>query len=250
MSSSELSEENFRRCCQLLLQLSQQLEDGWSWESVTGSEEGYLKKTELRAVVLDSSLVWEHEGLSSEEEPDALCDSSPHQQKQQQELSDVAAPDDCVTADMDADSGDDCVCTVAASSRKVLQYEYHVLYSCSYATPVLYFRVSALDGKSLSLEDLWSSVTPCFRRRLQRSPLNTITLQEHPLLAQPFFMLHPCKTQEFMSPVLQVAHDQNRPVNYVLTWLSVVGPVVGLELPLKYCTQLHQSSIIRSPEPD
>lgn len=63
--------------------------------------------------------------------------------------SDVAAPDDCVTADMDADSGDDCVCPVAASSRKVLQYEYHVLYSCSYATPVLYFRVSTLSEFSV-----------------------------------------------------------------------------------------------------
>lgn len=41
------------------------------------------------------------------------------------------------------------------------------------------------DGKSLSLEDLWSSVTPCFRRRLQRSPLNTITLQVNMEQADP-----------------------------------------------------------------
>lgn len=27
--------------------------------------------------------------------------------------------------------------------------------------------------------------------------------QEHPLLGQPFFMLHPCRTEEFMRPVLQ-----------------------------------------------
>lgn len=30
-----------------------------------------------------------------------------------------------------------------------------------------------------------------------------------------------------------------RPVNYVLVWLSVVGPLVGLDVPLKYSTQLH-----------
>lgn len=41
------------------------------------------------------------------------------------------------------------------------------------------------DGRSLSLEDLWSSVTPCFRRRLQKSPLNTITLQVNMEQADP-----------------------------------------------------------------
>lgn len=33
------------------------------------------------------------------------------------------------------------------------------------------------EGRSLSLEEMWSSVHPTFRRRLQTSPLNTITLQ-------------------------------------------------------------------------
>lgn len=243
MSCYELSEENFHHCCRLLLQLSEQLEDGWSWETVTASEDGYLKKTELRSVVLDSSLVWDHEGLSLEEEPDAVCDWTPQQQEQQEEMCDVVAP-----GDLDAE--DDSVCLVAASSRKVLHFEYHVLYSSSYSTPVLYFRVSTLEGRSLSLEEMWSSVHPSFRRRLQASPLNTITLQEHPLLGQSFFMIHPCRTQQFMSPILQVAEQQQRSVNYVLTWLSVVGPVVGLELPLNFSTLPHQPVIVRSPEPD
>ncbi|CAF90754.1 unnamed protein product, partial [Tetraodon nigroviridis] len=85
--------------------------------------------------------------------------------------------------------------------------------------------VSLGEGRSLSLEDVWRSVHPSFRARLQRNPLSTISLQEHPLLGQPFFMLHPCKTEEFMRPVLQDQH--RRPVNYVLVWLSVVGPLVG-----------------------
>lgn len=113
MSCYELSEENFHHCCRLLLQLSEQLEDGWSWETVTvrtstitspaavsalwrqqllpmccsqGSEDGYLRKTELRSVALDSSLVWDHEELSSEEEPDTGCDWTPQQQELQEEL--------------------------------------------------------------------------------------------------------------------------------------------------------------------
>lgn len=34
MSLGVLDEENFRRCCQLLLQQSERLRDGWSWEAV------------------------------------------------------------------------------------------------------------------------------------------------------------------------------------------------------------------------
>lgn len=35
---------------------------------------------------------------------------------------------------------DDGVCAVSEGSSQVLQYEYHILHSCSYSTPVLYFR--------------------------------------------------------------------------------------------------------------
>lgn len=59
-------------------------------------------------------------------------------------------------------------------------------------------------------------------------------LQEHPILGQPFFVLHPCKTDEFMTPVLKNSQKINRSVNYITSWLSVVGPVVGLNLPLSY----------------
>lgn len=40
-----------------------------------------------------------------------------------------------------------------------------------------------------------------------------------------------------------------RPVNYVLSWLSVVGPVVGLDVTLKY-SQLHPAASISSTESD
>ena len=100
--------------------------------------------------------------------------------------------------------------------------------------------------------------------------------KEHPMLGQPFFVLHPCKTEEFMRPVVQAAEAEHRycvymwakglfmcvsmcasphidthvaciltwycrcrKVNYVVTWLSVVGPLVGLDLPLSYSTLLH-----------
>ncbi|TKS80405.1 Ubiquitin-like-conjugating enzyme ATG10 [Collichthys lucidus] len=202
MSSSVLDEQNFHHCCQLLLQQSEQLKDGWSWEAVQS-------------------------GLAAPVDADSI------------------------EGDIDDKEGEDeGACTVSEGSSQVLQYEYHIVYSCSYCTPVLYFRAFTLEGKSLSLEEVWSSVHPNFRLRLQNSPLNTITLQEHPLLGQPFFMIHPCRTEQFMRPVLQAAQDQHRPVNYVLSWLSVVGPMVGLDVPLKYSTQLHPTASLSSTKPD
>ncbi|XP_034557965.1 ubiquitin-like-conjugating enzyme ATG10 [Notolabrus celidotus] len=236
MSLCALDEQSFRLCCRLLLQQSEELNDGWSWESVQGSEEGYLKKTALRSVIMDSSRVWDLDGLNSDSETHSSC--------QEQEQSAPASIDDAedVKGDMEDDEDDDGVCAESAGSIQALQYEYHVLFSCSYGAPVLYFRACTLEGRSLSMEEVWSSVHPNFRLGLQRSPLNTITLQEHPLLGQPFFMLHPCRTEDFMRPVLQAAQHQHRPVNYVLTWLSVVGPLVGIEVPLKYCTLLHPAA--------
>ncbi|AWP04631.1 putative ubiquitin-like-conjugating enzyme ATG10 [Scophthalmus maximus] len=217
-------EETFHSCCQLLLQQSEQLKDGWSWEPVQDSQEGFLRKTALRSLVINSSPVWDQ--------------SLP-----------VASNDaDSITVDIvDDDDEDDGVCMVSEDSSQVLKYEYHILYSCSYSTPVLYFRAFTLEGRSLSLEEVWSSIHPNFRLRLQDSPLHTISQQEHPLLGQPFFMLHPCRTEEFMRPVMQAAQDQHRPVNYVLTWLSVVAPLVGLDVPLKYFIQLHPEK--ERPEP-
>ncbi|CAN9502862.1 unnamed protein product [Ophioblennius macclurei] len=238
MSGFALDEESFRLYCRLLLQRSDQLRDGWSWEVVQGSEEGYLKKTVLRSVATDSCS--EHKQERSDPELHATREA----QKPQREQC-AAAPEgirgnsDDEEEEEDDGGEDDGTCTVPESSFQALQYEYHVLYSCSYNTPVLYFRAMTLEGRSLSLEEVWSSVHANFRLRLLESPLDTITQQEHPLLGQPFFMLHPCRTEEFMKPLLQVALDQNRPVNYVLSWLSVVGPVLGLHVPLQYCTQVH-----------
>uniref|UniRef100_W5M1Z0 Ubiquitin-like-conjugating enzyme ATG10 n=1 Tax=Lepisosteus oculatus TaxID=7918 RepID=W5M1Z0_LEPOC len=75
----------------------------------------------------------------------------------------------------------------------------------------------------------------------QRSPRDEpaeleLEAQEHPLLGQAFFALHPCRTQEFMSPIVTAAKGENRSLNYIAAWLSVVGPVVGLSLPLSYAT--------------
>ncbi|KAM7166829.1 ubiquitin-like-conjugating enzyme ATG10 isoform 4-T6 [Macrochelys suwanniensis] len=133
-----------------------------------------------------------------------------------------------------AEALDDSQVAGICATSEVIRYEYHVLYSSSYQVPVLYFRACFLDGRPLTLDEIWEGVHECYRARLQEGPWDTITQQEHPLLGQPFFVLHPCRTNEFMAPVLANSRRENRNINYITSWLSIVGPVVGLNLPLSY----------------
>jgi hypothetical protein len=56
--------------------------------------------------------------------------------------------------------------------------------------------------------------------------LSTIVNQvEHPLLFRPFYMVHPCRTRDFMEPHLKLRRDC-----YVISWLSIVGTLLGLQL--------------------
>ncbi|XP_073090601.1 ubiquitin-like-conjugating enzyme ATG10 isoform X2 [Manis javanica] len=135
---------------------------------------------------------------------------------------------------------EDFEATEMAVGTEVIKYEYHVLYSYSYQVPVLYFRASFLDGRPLTLKNIWEGVHECYKTRLLQGPWDTITQQEHPVLGQPFFVLHPCKTDEFMTPMLKNSQKINRRFNYITSWLSIVGPVVGLNLPLSYAKAASQ----------
>ncbi|XP_059395338.1 ubiquitin-like-conjugating enzyme ATG10 isoform X3 [Carassius carassius] len=211
-ASCYLDERTFRLCCQLFLQHSETIQDGWSWEQIKDTDEGFMKKTVLMPV-----------------KPSVL-----HKQHECSIQDENMVTDDIQANVEDETAGVQAVCEIHA----VLRYEYHVLYSCSYQIPVLYFRASTLDGRPLSLEEVWSNVHPNYRQRLQQGPWDTLTQQEHPLLGQPFFMLHPCRTEEFMKPALDLAQAENKRMNYIVTWLSIVGPVLRLDVPLSYSTEV------------
>ncbi|MGH0175510.1 UNVERIFIED_CONTAM: hypothetical protein FKN15_070549, partial [Acipenser sinensis] len=75
------------------------------------------------------------------------------------------------------DPGAGCSIT---TGPEVTRYEYHVVYSSSYQSPVLYFRACKLDGRPLSLEEIWESVHDNYKDRLLQGPWDTIT-QQHRL---------------------------------------------------------------------
>ncbi|XP_069043608.1 ubiquitin-like-conjugating enzyme ATG10 isoform X2 [Lepisosteus oculatus] len=210
-----LEEAAFRLFCKQLVLHSQALGDGWVWEDMKESEDGYMKKTLLKAGPVSA--------------PSRDCGQrSPRDEPAELEL-EAQTP-------VEEEPGEGDTENAIVKTTEVIRYEYHVVYSCSYRVPVLYFRASTLEGRPLGLEEIWAGVHEHYRERLLQGPWDTITQQEHPLLGQPFFALHPCRTQEFMSPIVTAAKGENRSLNYIAAWLSVVGPVVGLSLPLSYAT--------------
>lgn len=223
MCSLQLDEDGFFECCQLLLKKSEELRDGWSWEQVQGTKEGYLRKTVLRPVSISKP---NHKDCEQEVHLEVKQCSVPGDSAEEHDEDDAVVS---LNSSQSEDGGHLC-----------FQFEFHILYSSSFRTPVLYFRAFTLEGKSLSLEEVWSFIRPKLRLSSEDGLLSTVTQQEHPLLGQAFFMLHPCKTEDFMRPVLQAAQQANRLVNYVLTWLSVVGPLVGLDVPLEYSSDSAQ----------
>jgi ubiquitin-like-conjugating enzyme ATG10 len=186
--------EEFNRCITQVLTISDRLADGWTLHNKDAPEATYLVKkifvpnTDKKSDVSQSLLLLEE-------------------------------PVDDVLEDVNV---------ITESGSGMITWEYHVLYSHSYSVPILYFNAWTNDGRLLSLEDVWSRVHSNFQDLLQESRWSVLTQQEHPVLRKPFYMLHPCRTAQFL------ACFHGRSANIVITWLSTVGPAVGLTFGPQY----------------
>ncbi|CAL1538628.1 unnamed protein product [Lymnaea stagnalis] len=141
--------------------------------------------------------------------------------------------DDISLSEMELEDEDDISCMPAGEMNNPLTYEYHILYSESYCVPVLYFIVFRADGKLLSLEEVWKLCPSSYQKLLTENKWATLTQMEHPILGRPYLQLHPCHTADLMTQIMSHSKHYNKK-NYLVTWLSTVGPLVGLQISPSY----------------
>jgi len=120
--------------------------------------------------------------------------------------------------------------TVAPNSLKV---EHHIVYCPSYQVPVMYFRVYDSKGQLLfGLESVLRALgcpeNPNVASSSSSAVAEGLTQMPHPIYQTPYLQIHPCKTAEWMESVFVNS------TNYILSWLSYVGPHVGINLDNHY----------------
>jgi|EP01046_Picozoa_sp_COSAG06_P053692 hypothetical protein len=127
----------------------------------------------------------------------------------------------------------------------LVRTELHVVLSPVYGQPLLLFRLyDATSGALLPHADACALLERWLQQRQRPEPDPApsspaagvggpaVTQQEHPVLGTPFYALHGCETAGLMATL---GHDEGSS-SYVLGWLSLVGPLVGLKLPLELAT--------------
>lgn len=189
----------FQRCCTEIEALSVTLNDGWRF--VVQQDEPGCSYLEKRSVIKAQS---RHPRDTSSDDHHA---------------------DFTLKEELDLE-------TCVEDNEEALSCVYNIVYSISYSVPVLYFNMWRQDGSLLPLPEVWSMVPASFQDQLRDVWWSTITQQEHPIRGTPFFQLHPCKTAQLMDQILP--GDSKKHGNYVVTWLSSVAPLVGLDLPNAY----------------
>jgi ubiquitin-like-conjugating enzyme ATG10 len=124
-----------------------------------------------------------------------------------------------------------CKTVSLAQQNSLYKIEYHVIYSVSYCVPVLYFRVF----HSCTGEIQWDLNADEMRKISSHLGL---TQMPHPFFQTPFYQIHPCHTSKWMKNMLENTCEKADAAaiknNYIVSWLSFIGPHVGLEINEKY----------------
>uniref|UniRef100_M4B3U6 Ubiquitin-like-conjugating enzyme ATG10 n=1 Tax=Hyaloperonospora arabidopsidis (strain Emoy2) TaxID=559515 RepID=M4B3U6_HYAAE len=120
--------------------------------------------------------------------------------------------------------------TMQCQQDETALLELHIVYHTIYQTPVLYFRVFAVDGAPLCASVITRDVE--FSGSNCRSTF--VAMEEHPVLGKPFSFLHPCETAVAMQLLLAQVNSDSVSTTwsavdvplYLASWLSLVQPFI------------------------
>ena len=94
--------------------------------------------------------------------------------------------------------------------------EYHICFSPSFGSPVIYFIGARANGSKMTLPEI-KELCPSFRN----CSSEVISQNEHPVLGIPYYFLHPCHTAEMLEKL-------NVTGNKLAAWLSLAAQFVGM----------------------
>ena len=212
--------EHFKLFAKNLVENSQRLSDGWELRTVpTG-----VHRNNVYLVKKCTQELAQGENIEPELEEDLF-------------LEELAGEDSMFLKEEDGDIASGHKVTLKCNMPEASQttttlifMEYHVVHSNSYQVPVLYFNTTYSNGKSLSLAETWRLLSISS----DVDKWGVVTQQEHPYLGRPFYHVHPCHTAQAMGKARGCLGDVDGNWNYLVSWLSMFGLLVGLHVPLGY----------------
>lgn len=72
--------------------------------------------------------------------------------------------------------------------------------------------------------------------------MGALSMAEHPVSGVPAYFVHPCRTQEVLSPLLDGCRSSpeslKTPEEYLMLWFGIIGASVGLNVPVGVATRL------------
>jgi len=126
-----------------------------------------------------------------------------------------------------------------------------IAYSPTYQVPVLYLTFAEHStNQSIVLpspDEVYKTLVPDDFKSPMRSVgvMGALSMAEHPITGVPAYFVHPCRTQEALSPLLGNSSPDGDPssgTSYLLLWFGVIGASVGLSVPISVAKQFADNS--------
>lgn len=133
--------------------------------------------------------------------------------------------------------------TSSETEMIVADWELHIVYDEIYNIPALWFKATRSDGVPLTREEVacLCGVSVGEGGGGRGGELTVLSQDDHPILGQPFFFLHPCGTPGRMARLLiareRIGEDSDDGkkaligLTYLVKWFGLVAPFLGLRFP-------------------
>ncbi|KAI9005574.1 hypothetical protein DFJ74DRAFT_712615 [Hyaloraphidium curvatum] len=124
-----------------------------------------------------------------------------------------------------------------AESGDVRTWTYHVVFSSSFAVPMLLLNVCSADGGGHA-DDLLLRPKTEGKESVPGGDV-IVSQTEHPIYGTPYYFVHPCGTADLVDAMrssVEPSADGAARASWLVTFLSAHGPAVGLYLAPEYST--------------